>query len=142
MVEDTETRRAQLDMGAMSANVAGDNGIQHAPWWKIVLVIAAIVGILVGSYALVGTRHYRGHVVWRDVGNHWRLELGTTGTVVDFDDNGQQISANGVRAALPAHPSADITSAPAKVSWTPYLFKRDGASGEVVAIDLELPSPP
>ena len=142
MVDDTETRRAQIDMSAMSANVAGENGIQHAPWWKIALAIAVIVGILGGSYALVGTRHYRGPVVWHDLGSHWQLELGTTGTVVDFDESGKQISANGVNAALPAHPSADITSAPAKVSWTPYLFKRDGASGEVVAIDLELRTAP
>jgi hypothetical protein len=138
MVDDTETRRAQLDVRAASANVAGDDGIQHAPGWKIALVVAAIVGILVGSYTLVGTRHYQGRMVWHDMGSHWQLELGTTGTVVDFDENGNQISANGANAVLPAHPSAYITSAPAKVSWTPYLFKRNGASGEVVAIDLEL----
>ena len=136
MSQDTETRRADLAMRAASPNVAGDAGIQHAAWWRIVLAIVVIAGLLGTIYYLTAARQYEGPVQWRAVGSTWQLTLGTTGTVVDLDETGEQISVNGADAALPTHPTADLTSAPAKVSWTPYLTKRNGANGQVVAIDI------
>jgi hypothetical protein len=136
MPEDNESRRADLDVRAISPNVAGVNGIQHAAWWRIVLVVIVIVGVLGTMYYLTAARQYEGPVAWHAVGDTWRLTLGTTGTVVDLDETGAQISVNGADAVLPAHPRTDLTSAPAKVSWTPYLTKKNGASGQVVAIDI------
>lgn len=138
MEDGAEARRTDLEMLALSANVGGKHGIQHAAWWKIVLAVAVIVGVAGVFYHITAARTYTGQVEWTANGPGWRLRLGTTETVVDFDASSVDFTVDGAPAALPPGPLPRfLSTAPARVSWTPYLTKRHGAGGEVVALDLE-----
>ena len=138
MDDGTEARRADLELKALSANVAGKNGIQHAAWWKIALVVALIVAAAVTSYRLTAARPYTGRVEWRESGTRRQVRLGTAGTLVDLDESTADITIDGAAAMLPAGPLPGYLSvAPAKLTWAPYLTKRDGASGEIVTLDLK-----
>jgi hypothetical protein len=136
-VDDRDSRIADVQTRALSANVAGKDGIQHATWWKVALAIVVLAGGILGFYSLASPRHCTGPVEWQAMGRGWRLTLARTGTIVDFEpDATEVVMINGIDAHLPAEPSDTFTSAPAEVSWTPYLIKRNGVSGTVVAIDL------
>lgn len=137
MDDSAEARRADLEMKALSANVAGENGIQHAAWWKIALAIALIVVAAGTAYRLTATRAYTGLVKWRGSDPHRQLGLGTTGTIVDLDESTADVTVDGAAAMLPPDPLPSfLTIAPVKVVWMPYLTKRNGASGEIIALDL------
>ena len=134
--QDRESRRAALDMQALSPNVAGRHGIRNAKWSTVVLAVALIISVAAGLYYLTAARQYTGRVEWQTSSNHWRLRLGPTGPLVDFDETGNNVTVDGAAAALPTTPTPYLTDAVAQISWTPYITKRNGASGEVRAIDI------
>jgi hypothetical protein len=126
-----------MDMRAISPNVAGPDGIQHAGWLKIALTLAVVVVAVATAYHFTGPRQYLGLVEWHAAGSAWQLRLGAQGPLVDFDEAGNDITVDGAEAALPATPTPYLTDARARISWTPYVTKRNGASGTVRAIDIQ-----
>jgi hypothetical protein len=134
--DSTETRRARLAQQALSANVGGDNGIQHAKWWKVLLAVAILVAIPVTIYYFTAARAYSGQVVLAPKADQLQVRLGTSGTVLDLDPRSAHVTVRGGEVRPPGPLPDFLRTSPAEVHWIPYLFSRNGAGGWVVAIDL------
>jgi hypothetical protein len=135
--DDSEARRAKLAQQALSANVGGRNGIQHAAWWKLLLTVAILVAVPLTIYRCTAPRRYEGPVAIVPVGDQLQVRLGTTGSVVDLDPQYAEITVNGGQANLPSPLPSHLSSSPADLVWIPYPTERNGANGWVVTLDFK-----
>jgi hypothetical protein len=128
--------RGELEMRQVNADVP-DPHARHTGWWQVLVAFAIVAAVAGTVYYLTAPRLYSGKVEWLSSANPRTLRLGPSGPIVSLDEPGP-VTVDGADAMLPAGPvPAYLGRMGATVSWIPYLFQRNGVSGEVTALDLE-----